>query len=65
MNSLARLPSGVYDWMAARSMSPVEICGISKTRGQPLRLRPLARARGPEQQKVLTQRPAELRLLSC
>src|SRR3954464_9065071 len=31
MNSLARLPSGVYDWMAARSMSPGAVCGILNT----------------------------------
>src|SRR5579871_3344689 len=31
MNPLARWPSGVYEAIAARSMSPVAMCGIPKT----------------------------------
>ena len=50
MNAFASSPIGVPAFTAARSMSPVEICGMRELRDQALGLRSLARARRTQQQ---------------
>ena len=52
-----RRPSSVPSAMAARSMSPVETCGIAVVGRDPLRLRPLAGALRPEHEQVQHARP--------
>src|SRR5262252_6325312 len=51
MNSFALAPSGVYDWMAARSMSPVAMCGILKTAESRTACVPLPAPGGPNSRR--------------
>src|SRR5436190_17709845 len=51
MKSFAWAPSGVYDWMAARSMSPVAMCGILKTAERRTACVPLPAPGGPNSRR--------------
>src|SRR5436190_13372471 len=51
MNSFARAPRGVYDWIAARSMSPVAMCGILKTPERRTACVPLPAPGGPNSRR--------------
>src|SRR5690348_11671732 len=51
MNPLARWPSGVYEEIAARSMSPVATCGIPKTLERRAACVPLPTPGGPNSRR--------------
>src|SRR5689334_5210426 len=57
MNSFARAPSGVYDWMAARSMSPVAMCGILKTAERRTACVPFPAPGGPNSRRFSLKLP--------